>query len=235
MKWKSKYLLFLLHAAFQKTLDICTVLISIWQKEATEVYFPLLLSPWAWFSFRLVSGLNRHPVLVEERITAWFSNRKLIRKERHLRIFEMEKNNMSCPFKRQMFLVFTEQNSSFIFSEWKQKCIERFYPRMTVACNVLATCDKSSLQDELSDRYLVLLCCLYYSTHAGIPPHCRFTAAFPSHTSEFMFFLWNNTLCCMYLSHLKSFKSSWDLLNKTDPKTWSLFKALLASFSWDIQ
>lgn len=39
-----------------------------------------------------------------------------------------------------------------------------------------------------------------------LPPH--------SHTSKFMFCLWNNTLCCIYLSNLKSFKSSWDLLNR---------------------
>lgn len=137
---------------------------------------------------------------------------------------------------RRFFLVFTEQNSAFLRQKIK---VHWFYPRMTVACNVLASCDKSSLQDELPDilsltlvpLLLPLLC--YSYRHPSItavsllPSH--------SHTSKSMFFFWNNTLCCMYLSHLKSFKSSWDLLNKTNSKTSSLFKALLSSSSWDIQ
>lgn len=53
---------------------------------------------------------------------------------------------------------------------------------MSVACNGLSSCDKSSLQDEFPERYLVLLWCLCCATHAGIPPLLQFYCCLPTVT-----------------------------------------------------
>lgn len=82
---------------------------------------------------------------------------------------------------RIFFLVLTEQNSAFLRLKIK---VHWFYPRMTVACNVLPSCDKSSLQDELSDILSLTLVPLLFITFTVLPMqaslcHCSCTAAFP--------------------------------------------------------
>lgn len=99
----------------------------------------------------------------------------------------MEKMGMSCPFKNHnFFLVLTEQNSAFLRLKIK---VHWFYPRMTVACNVLASCDKSSLQDELSDILSLTLVPLLFITFTVLPMqaslrHCSCTSASPQSTAS---------------------------------------------------